>query len=146
MKKLLLRFFLLLAGAGVGAGSGVAAHLLLGPHSVSQAKAATPSPTTFVPLPRMLAPLVLPDGSLSGYVAFELQLGVGEKDAPRVTAELPLLQHAINMRTYRTPLAAGADGALPDIDLFRRVTMDAAKQVFGPGVVRRVAVTQALPA
>ncbi|MWN16064.1 hypothetical protein, partial [Escherichia coli] len=98
------------------------------------------------PLPRMTAPLVLPDGRLSGYAAFEEQLEVPIEDAARVTAELPYLQHAINMRTYRIPLAAGRDGALPNIDVFRRVTLDAATEAFGRGVVRRVAVTQAVPA
>jgi hypothetical protein len=56
------------------------------------------------------------------------------------------LLHAINMRTYRTPMAAGPDGMLPDISVFRKIVMDAAPEAFGPKVVRLVAVTQAVPA
>ncbi|MBW4330423.1 hypothetical protein KY084_05990 [Stakelama sp. CBK3Z-3] len=144
MKKLLLPLILVLLGAGVGAGSGYGANLLLGaPQGGAESQAEVK--TVFVPLPRMVAPLVLADGHLSGYAAFELQLEVGEDDAERVTQRLPFLQHAINLRTYRTPIAAGVDGAIPDIDKFRRVVMDAAKESMGPGTVRRVAVTQAVP-
>lgn len=147
MKKILLPLGVLLLGAGVGGASGVGVRAMLGPAAPgTKASAAREIETTLVPLPRMTAPLVLPDGRLSGYAAFEEQLEVPSSEAARVTARLPYLQHAINMRTYRIPLAAGRDGALPDIDVFRRVTLDAASEAFGRGVVRRVAVTQAVPA
>jgi hypothetical protein len=147
MGKILFPLIILLLGAGVGAASGFGVRYAFGPPAAAAAKA-TPAKveTTLVPLPRMTAPLVLPDGRLSGYAAFEEQLEVPIEEAARVTAALPYLQHAINMRTYRIPLAAGRDGALPNIDVFRRVTLDAATEAFGRGVVRRVAVTQAVPA
>lgn len=146
MKKLIPMLLFLIAGVAVGGGSGYAAQLLLGPKTNEQPQRAEEAPTVFVPLPRMVAPLVARDGHLSGYVAFELQLQVREEDAAAVTAKLPFLQHAINLRTYRTPLAAGPDGALPDIEIFRKLTRDAAAEAFGKDVVRKVAVTQATPA
>ena len=146
MGKILFPLIILLLGAGVGAASGFGVRQVLGPPAAAGPSKPAKVETTLVPLPRMTAPLVLPDGRLSGYVAFEEQLEVPTEDAARVTAELPYLQHAINMRTYRIPLAAGRDGALPNIDVFRRVTLDAATEAFGRGVVRRVAVTQAVPA
>ena len=146
MGKILFPLIILLLGAGVGAASGFGVRHLFGPPAATAKAAPAKVETTLVPLPRMTAPLVLPDGRLSGYAAFEEQLEVRIEDAARVTAELPYLQHAINMRTYRIPLAAGRDGALPNIDVFRRVTLDAATEAFGRGVVRRVAVTQAVPA
>ncbi|RZM33055.1 MAG: hypothetical protein EOP67_24400 [Sphingomonas sp.] len=146
MGKILFPLIILLLGAGVGAASGFGVRYAFGPPSAAAKAAPAKVKTTLVPLPRMTAPLVLPDGRLSGYAAFEEQLEVSTEDAARVTAELPYLQHAINMRTYRIPLAAGRDGALPNINVFRRVTLDAATEAFGRGVVRRVAVTQAVPA
>ncbi len=66
--------------------------------------------------------------------------------ADYVTARLPLLLHAINMRTFRTPMASGPDGLLPDLETFRRVVMASAPEAFGPGVLRKVAVTKVNPA
>jgi hypothetical protein len=146
MGKILFPLLILLLGGGVGAASGFGVRYAFGPPAATPRPVAAKVPTTLVALPRMTAPLVLPDGRLSGYAAFEEQLEVPTEDAARVTAQLPYLQHAINMRTYRIPLAAGRDGALPNIDVFRRVTLDAATEAFGRGVVRRVAVTQAVPA
>ena len=59
---------------------------------------------------------------------------------------MPLLLHAINLRTFRSPLASGPDGMLPDIEQFRAVVMTAAPEAFGEGMVRHVAITQANPA
>lgn len=146
MGKLLFPLVILLLGAAVGGASAFGVRTVLGPPAPAGKVVAAEVETTLVPLPRMTAPLVLPDGRLSGYAAFEEQLEVPTADAARVTAQLPYLQHAINMRTYRIPLAAGRDGALPNIDVFRRVTLEAATEAFGRGVVRRVAVTQAVPA
>ena len=42
--------------------------------------------------------------------------------------------------------AAGPDGLLPTIGLFRKVVIEAAYEAFGKGVVVRAAVTQATPA
>ena len=150
MKTALLVPLLLVAGTALGGGSGYAVRMVLGDQTAGSVHAAETKiadvQTTFVPLPRMLAPLVLPDGRLSGYAAFELQLEVKEEDADMVMKRLPYLQHAINLRTFQTPLGAGTDGAIPDIAVFRKVAEDAAKEAFGADVVRRVAVTGAVPA
>lgn len=149
MKKILFPLLLLIIGGALGAGSGYATNLIVGNPAQASA-AATPAepemPGKFVALPPMTAPLVLKDGKLSGYAAFEVQLEVGEDDVDIVTARLPFLQHAINLRTFRIPLAAGADGMLPDLDSFRRIVIEAAREAIGPGKVRKVAVTKAEPA
>lgn len=137
----------LIAGAGTGGGAAFATQQLLGPPPPASQEQAEPEVvTSFVPVAKVMAPLVLEDGHLVGYVAFDFELEVPVDDAPMVTQKLPLLLHAINMRTYRTPLAAGADGMLPDIERMRRVVMEAAPDAFGKGVVRRAAITKAEPA
>lgn len=143
MKRALLLPILLVAGAAVGGASGYGVRLFLG----APGAAAKPAdePTQFVTLTRMSAPLVLKDGSLSGYIAFEAQLEVPEAKVAEATAKLPFVQHAINLRTYRTPLAAGPDGMIPDVAGLRAVTAAAADEALGKGVVRRVAITQAVP-
>ena len=147
MNKLLLLPVLLLAGLGVGGGAAYGTITLMGPPKPAaahaEAEAAEPS---FVDAGKVLAPLVTADGRLSGYVQFQVQLEVPEDKAADVTARLPLLLHAINMRTYRTPMAAGPDGLLPDLGTFRKVVMEAAPEAFGAGVLKKVAVTQASPA
>lgn len=143
MKKTLFLLLVLLAGLGLGGGAAMATAMLLGPKGAAATADVTP---TFVDGGKVLAPLVFADGRLSGYVQFQIQLEVPEDKAEHVTARLPLLLHAINMRTYRTPMAAGPDGLIPNIDVFRKVVMDSAPEAFGRGVVRKVAVTQATPA
>ena len=143
MKKLLLPLGVLLAGVGVGGGAAVGARAVLGPAPKAAPRA---EPTVFVPVAKVLAPLVLPDGGLAGYVGFDAELEVRADAADAVTAKLPLLLHAINMRTYRTPLAAGRDGTLPSISGLHAVVAAAAPEAFGAGVVRRVAITRAEPA
>ena len=147
MKRFLLPLGVLIAGAGVGGGAAYGTGLLLG-NQPTKGAAAEPEPeeTSFVPTAKILAPLVMPDGRLSGYVAFEVQLEVASDDAEFVTARLPLLLHAVNMRTYRTPMAAGPDGMLPDLATFRKVVMESAAEAFGKGVLQRAAITQAVPA
>lgn len=138
---------MLLAGAAIGGGGAYATLSILGPPAAADAHAApAPVETSFVSVAKVMAPLVLADGRLSGYVSFDVDLQVATEKAPDVTAKLPLLLHAINMRTYRTPLAAGPDGMLPDIAGLRKVVMAAAPDAFGPGIVRRVAITRAEPA
>ena len=146
MKKLLLPLGVLIAGLAVGGGAAYGTGLLIGPPSSDAPAAAAPADTSFVPTAKILAPLVMPDGRLSGYVAFEVQLEVASDDAEFVTARLPLLLHAVNMRTYRTPMAAGPDGMLPDLATFRKVVMEGAAEAFGKDMVRRAAITQAVPA
>ena len=152
MKKLLSLLILLVVGTGLGGGAGYGAILLLGP---SNAAATAPDKAehaeaghgpSFVPAGEVLAPVVAADGHLSGYVKFDVQLEVGADKAEFVTARLPLMLHAINMRTFRTPMASGPDGMLPNLDTFRKVAQASADEAFGAGVVRRVAIVQATPA
>jgi hypothetical protein len=141
MKKILLPLAVLMAGTGVGGAAAFGASMLLD-HKVQAAAEAS----SFVPASKIIAPLVMKDGRLAGYVSFDVQLMVPTARAEEVTGKLPLLLHAINLRTYRTPLAAGPDGMLPNINLLRKVVEDAASEALGQGVVRRAAVTQAVPA
>lgn len=145
MKKILLPLAVLIAGTGVGGGAAYGTSMLLGPPTPATDEP-TPADTAFVPTTKILAPLVMSDGRLSGYVAFEVQLEVAADEAEVVAARMPLLLHAINMRTYRTPMAAGPDGMLPDLGMFRQLVMDAAPEAFGKGVVKRAAITGAVPA
>jgi hypothetical protein len=146
VKKILLPLLVLVAGGGIGGGAAVATLRIAGPPTPKAARAPDPVDIAFVPAEKLMAPLVLGDGRLAGYVAFDLALEVPADAAERVTARLPLLLHAINLRTYRTPLAAGPDGLLPNVDGLRRVVADAAPEAFGRGIVRRVAITRAEPA
>jgi hypothetical protein len=139
MKKTLFLLGIIFAGLLLGGSAAYATLALLGPKS----RQAEPS---FVDAGKVLAPLVFADGRLSGYVQFQIELEVPQDQMAFVTARLPLLFHAINMRTYRTPMAAGPDGLIPDIETFRQVVMAAAPEAFGAGVLRKVAVTQANPA
>jgi hypothetical protein len=146
MKKILFLAGTILAGLGLGGGAAYATVTLLGPTKPGAAAHAEDAEPSFVDAGKVLAPLVFPDGRLSGYVQFQVQLEVPEDKAAFVTARLPLLLHAINMRTYRTAMAAGPDGLIPDLETFRKVVLAAAPEAFGPGVLRKVAVTQANPA
>ncbi|MCX8474608.1 MAG: hypothetical protein MT490_02315 [Sphingomonas sp.] len=151
MKKILFLLTVLLSGLGLGGGAAYATVLLLGAQAPAPATAAAAHvddkvEPSFVDAGKILAPLVFADGRLSGYVQFQVQLEVPADKAEFVSARLPLLLHAVNMRTYRTPMAAGPDGLIPDLETFRKVVMAAAPEAFGPGVLRKVAVTQANPA
>ncbi|WP_298675633.1 hypothetical protein [uncultured Sphingomonas sp.] len=139
MKKPLLALLLTVAGLGLGGGAGYATQLLLSPAREAE------NPV-FVPVERLLAPLVDREGRLTGYTRFEIALEVPQAREAFVRARLPLLLHAVNLRTFRTPLASGRDGQLPNIDMIRRVVASAAPEAFGRGVVRRVTITQAVPA
>jgi hypothetical protein len=146
MKKILFLLVTLLAGLGLGGGAAYATVMLLGPPASAAKSHADEVEPSFVDAGKVLAPLVFADGRLSGYVQFQIQLEVPADKAEFVTARMPLLLHAINMRTYRTPMAAGPDGLIPDLETFRKVVMAAAPEAFGAGVLRKVAVTQANPA
>jgi hypothetical protein len=146
MKKILFLLFILLTGLGLGGGAAYATVMLLGPKAPADRATYGEVEPSFVDAGKILAPLVFADGRLSGYVQFQVQLEIPADKAEFVTARLPLLLHAINMRTYRTPMAAGPDGLIPDLETFRKVVMAAAPEAFGAGVLRKVAVTQANPA
>jgi len=143
VKKLLLGLIVAALGVGTGAAAAYGMVTLLG--GPAEAKVENLE-TTFVPAGKILAPLVFPDGRLSGYVSFELSIEVPAERSEEIAARLPLLLNAINMRTYRTPMASGPDGMLPNISLFRDVAMAASAEAFGKGIVRRAAITQAVPA
>jgi len=147
MKKALFLLIVLLAGLGLGGGAAFATMLVLGPsHQGEGAQAPEDAKVNFVPAGKVLAPLVFADGHLAGYVQFDVELEVPQDKSEFVTDRLPLLLHAINMRTYRTPMAAAPDGMLPDIEVFRKVVLQAAQEAFGAPIVRKVAVTAASPA
>jgi hypothetical protein len=146
MKTPILAAIVVVAGIVVGGGSAFGTGLIFVAPQVNTGKPIPPAPSTFVATGKILAPLVFPGGRLAGYVSFEVQFEVPEDRIEFVRARLPLLLHAVNMRTYRTPMTSGPDGMLPDLAVFRAVLMSAAAETFGPGVVRRAAITQATPA
>lgn len=145
IKRIVMGLFATVAGLGVG-GAGAWGVLHFAPQLVTgHAKKPGKGPTEFVPPVEVLAPLVFADGRLSGYETFEIQLEVPRGTTEEVGAKLPLLMNAVNLRTYRTPMASGPDGMLPGLDAFRKVVMDAALEVYGKDAVRSVAVTKASP-
>lgn len=101
--------------------------------------------SSFVPTGRMTAPLVFEDGRLAAYIAFEAELEVPNGRVDDVRERLPVLMHAVNMRTYRKPLASGPDGMIPELGKLREVVAEAAAETYGPKMVSRVMVTQASP-
>lgn len=146
VRNILLPVGVLLAGFAAGGGAAIVAARVAGPPKPSAAPVAEDERTGFVPVTRIIAPLVMSDGRLSGYVAFDIQLQVPADKVEFVTVRVPLLLDAINMRTYRTPMAAGPDGMLPDVATFRDIVNAVLPGAIGPHLVRKVAVTQALPA
>lgn len=146
MKRALFLVMVLLLGVMVGGGAGYGAVLLFAKPGDAPV-APPPAPKrSFVSSTKILAPLVFLDGRLAGYVTFDIALEVPEDKAAEVTEKLPLLLHAINMRTWRTPLASGPDGQLASIGGFRNVVRDAAAEAFGRNTVTRIAITRAEPA
>lgn len=147
MKTALLVPLLMVGGVALGGGSGLVAERLLGPsaevlgHPAEPAEPQEEADYHFVPTGPILAPMVTAEGELTGYARFEAQLEVPADKAEEVAQHLPLLLHAMNMRTYRAPLASGPEGKLPDLELFRRLLAEASVIAFGKGVVRRVAIT-----
>ncbi|WP_010219719.1 hypothetical protein [Sphingomonas sp. PAMC 26621] len=144
MKPLLLIPILLLAGLGVGGGAAFGVRTLL-PPATAKPPPAPAADTIFTPAGKILAPLVFADGRLSGYVVFDVQLETSAADVAFVTPRLPVLLNAINMRTFRAPMASGPDGMLPNLDVFRKVVQESSNEAFGPHIVRRAAITQAAP-
>lgn len=144
MKKLLILLVLLILGLGVGSGAAYGIAQLLGPppEHLAQAEKAE---TVFVSAGTILAPIVTADGGLSGYANFDVQLEVTAEKEAEVTEQLPLLLHAVNLRTWTTPMAAGPDHILPDLRVFARIVEAAAAESLGKGAVQRVIVTGAKP-
>lgn len=149
MKKLLFLIVALIAGLAAGGGTAYAMVKMLGiggPPKQESAAEEKEEPAKFVPTGKILVPLVFADGRLAGYASMDVQLEVDEAKAEFVGQRMPLLLHAINMRTYRTPMAAGPDGMLPDLEGFRKLVDAASNEAFGPKIVRKIAVTGANPA
>jgi flagellar basal body-associated protein FliL len=149
MKKILFSIIVLFAGLGLGGGAALGTLMILGPrpaHAEAKAAEAEDKEMAFVPVDKLLAPLVTADGRLTGYVQFQFTLEVPADKSGDVTKRLPLLLHAINMRTFKTPMAAGPDGLVPGLEQFRQVVEASAAEAFGAGTVRKVAITQATPA
>ena len=147
MKPALLIPIVLVAGLGVGGGTAFGMRFVLPAHEGGGKVAPPPKiDTAFVPTGKILAPLVSADGRLSGYVSFEVQLEATEANVEFVTARMPLLMNAINMRTFRSPMASGPDGVLPNLAVFQKIVTDSATEAFGPKVVRRAVIMQATPA
>lgn len=142
MKSLLA---MTLAGLLAGAGGGAAVTLLL-PAADKPRPPVEVGDGTFVSLGAILVPLTLPDGRLTGYMRIEAQLEVAAADSEGVTARLPLIIHAVNVRAYAKPLAAGPDGRLPDAPALRAIVAEEAAKLLGKGVVRSVALTSLAPA
>lgn len=140
MKKILVSALVLALGAGVGGGAAYGTRLALGDRA-----GASRQESEFVPTGTILAPLVSADGRLAGYVSFEVQLEVLADQSEQVRKRLPILLNAVNMRTYRTPMASGPDGLIPSLGAFRRLVLEAANETYGKAVVRRAVVTQAVP-
>ncbi len=143
MKKLLVLLVLLATGLGIGAGAAYGVAQLLGPPPPKSAPAE--EAMVFVSAGTLLAPIVAGDGRLSGYATFDVQLEVPVANEAEVTEKLPLLLHAVNLRTWATPMAAGPDHILPDLRTLAAVVNSAAEEALGKKMVRRVIVTGARP-
>tara|TARA_B110001454_G_C12661911_1_gene409860 strand:- start:667 stop:1101 length:435 start_codon:yes stop_codon:yes gene_type:complete len=143
MKRLIVLLVLLSVGLGLGAGAAYGVAQFMG--SPPPKMAAPETETVFVSAGTLLAPIVAADGRLSGYATFEVQLEVAASHEAEVTRKLPLLLHAVNLRTWSTPMAAGPDHILPDLRIFATVVNAAAQEAFGKKMVHRVIVMGAKP-
>lgn len=147
MKRSLIIFATIIGGLLVGGGAGWAALMLLNPQSEAVPKLSIgEEQLAFVEVPRMIAPLVDGEGQLMGYNRFVVQLQVPADNAEIMLTKIPLVQDAINMRTFRAPMAAGPDGQRPNLEVFRQTVQQAAEEVYGKKQVRRILVTYAGPA
>lgn len=146
MPRILILLGTAIAGLGVGGGAAFAVARLVPEPAHAAAPSATAAEGEFVTTGSVLTPLVYADGRFAGYVGIETQLEVAPDDAEAVRARMPLLLHAINLTTFRTPMATGPDGQMPDLETYRRLVLGVAPRVFGAGVVRRAAITQVRPA
>ena len=143
IRKIMIGVAALVGGCAIG-GGGAYAVVSYAPQLLPH-MSKPPVETEFVPTGTILAPLTFADGRLSGYVSFECQLEVPKGSAAKVTEQLPVLLNAVNMRSYKQPLASGRDGMIPNLELFRRLVMDASREVYGAELVRRAVITQAAP-
>lgn len=147
MKKILLSLVVIAAGVGTGAGAGLGASMLLADGKPpagackTAAEVAADNKPVFVLAGDVKTPVVFDDGRLAGYVQFTVQLEVPQAAQQAIGEQLPLLLNAINMRTFKTPMARSPDGRIPDLDVFRALVMDASAEAFGKGKVTRALIT-----
>jgi len=147
MKRIFFFLLILLGGVATGGAAAFGVGLVLPasePHAQPEKAASNDDgeKPEFVPA-EVLLPLVDGDGQLAGYATVKLELRVATGSGEQVKERLPLLLDAINLRTFRTPLAAGPDGRLPDLAGFRQLVQAAADRSLGKGTVRQVAITEA---
>lgn len=138
MKKTAISFIALGLGLVVGGAGAYGTDLMMN-------RSLRPQTMVFLPTGEILAPLVSADGRLASYVTFSAQIEVPSDREEDIKRNLPVLLNAINLRTYRTPMASGKDGLVPRLDLFRTTVQKAADETLGPGVVARVTITKAAP-
>jgi hypothetical protein len=147
MKRILLIALTALGGVSAGGGSGLAVLYLKGSTQAhAKPTAINDSELTFEKVDPILAPLVFEDGRLAGYASFTIALEVPLGEVETVRGRLPLLLNAINLRTFKEPLAAGPDGMIPDLEKFKAIVQTSSPQTIGPNIVRRVVIIQATPA
>jgi hypothetical protein len=148
MKKILTLIILLVLGIGIGGGASYGVGMYLGPPPAKDAHAAPKKEhieTAFIPTGPLTLPVVTNEGDLTGYGIFEMQLEVAEESEAEIAGQMPLILNAINLRTYRTPMTAGKQKVLPDLDVLSRIAMDASAQALGKDKVLRAVVTSAKP-
>lgn len=147
MKRVFFFVLILLGGLLTGGAAAFAVSLVQpgpksGDHATEAAAKERDATPEFVPA-EVLLPLVDGDGQLATYATIKLELRVEPGSGEEVKERLPLLLNAINLRTYRTPLATGPDGRLPDLAGFRLLVQSAADQSLGKGTIRQIAITEA---
>jgi hypothetical protein len=144
--KILMPLAAIVGGLGAGGGTAYAMAKYLGLKPAHAAAAAAEVDTVFVPTGPILAPLVFPDGRLAGYASFQVQLEVETDRGEEIKERVPLLLDAINMRTFKTPMASGPDGVLPSLETFRKVVDQSAREALGAGAVKKTVIVAASPA
>ena len=141
--KILTGLVMLVSGTAIG---GATAYGLINfMPQVLPAFEAPAAASEFMEMPPVMAPLVDKTGKLVGYGAFEIQYEVPKGEAEEMAASIPVLLDAINMRTYRAPLAGGTDSVIPSLGALRKVLLEAGAEVYGKERIRSVAITRASP-
>ncbi len=146
MKHLVIIIFALLLGVG----SGGSAMYFLGPTVDRAAQPASAAPAlregSVILRPfKVRTPIVYSDGNLSTYVKFSVQLLVTKDFADKANEMQPMVINEINMRTFRTPLAMGPDGQIPNLQVFRDIALASARKVLGRSNVNKVLITDVEP-
>jgi hypothetical protein len=144
MNRSLFLVATVVVGIVLGGATGWAASQFLVPMLKPVSKPAQ-EPTAFLEMPRMLGPIVDQEGRLMGYNQFIVHVEIQTKSDEDLKQWVPLLQDAINMRTFRTPMAVGTDGQRPNLDMLRQMVRAAAEEVLGKKEVRRILITESQP-